>query len=50
MLRGLAFADAVGYCALALMVYKFFELGPYEAAALLGRCLRIFIAAVEGYI
>jgi hypothetical protein len=50
MLRALAFTDAVGYCALAFVTYKTVELGPYEAAILFGRCLRVFIAAAQGYL
>ncbi len=49
MWRALGFMDAVGYCALAFVAYKTIELGPYEAAALFGRCLRVFIAAAQGY-
>ncbi len=50
MLRVLALAYAVAYCALALVAYKIIELGPYGAAALFGQCLRIFVAAAQGYI
>ncbi len=50
MLRLLSLADAVGFCALAFMVYKTVELGPYEAAVLFGRLFRVFIVAALGYL
>ena len=50
MLRVLDFADVVGYCALAFVVYKTIELGPYAAATLFGRCLHIFVVAARGYL
>ncbi len=50
MHRLLNLTDLVGACAVGLAVYKFVQLGPYEASLLLGRSLRIFLAAVQGHI
>jgi len=46
MRRVLGFTDAIGFCALGFVVYKMAELGPYEAALLFGRALRVFLVAV----
>lgn len=42
--------DVAGLCVLAFVVYKTVELGPYETAVLMGRCVRIFVVAVQGLI
>ena len=41
--------DFIGYYAVAFVVYKALELGPYEAAVLLGRTVRLFVAAAQGH-
>lgn len=41
---------AVAYCFLAFVIYKGIELGPYEAARLLGRTLNVFITAAAGHL
>jgi hypothetical protein len=38
------------YGALAFVVYKLVEMGPYESALLAGRCLHVFVVAVQGYL
>ena len=48
MSRLLDLTNAAGCCGLAFVAYKLFELGPYEAAVLLGRSFRIFVAAALG--
>ena len=42
--------DVVGFGLLGFVVYKTIELGPYESAILMGRCVRIFVVAVQGLI
>ena len=42
--------DIVGACALAFVVYKTVELGPYETAILFGRIFHVFVAAAQGYL
>jgi hypothetical protein len=46
--RVLGIADVVGFFGLGYVAYKMAELGPYEAALLFGRTLRVFLAAVGG--
>ena len=48
--RVLGFTDAVGFLVLGYVVYKMAELGPYEAALLFGRTLRVFLVAAGGYV
>ncbi len=50
MSRAIDLTSTVGCCALAYGVYKVVELGPYEPAALVGRCFHIFFAAAVGYL
>lgn len=50
MNRALDLVDLIGVSAAGVAVYKIVELGPYEAIILLGRCVRVFIAAAQGYI
>ncbi len=40
--------NAAGCFALAFVLYKVVELGPYEATALIGRCVHIFLTAALG--
>ena len=50
-MRGvMTFADVVGCCAVAFVVHKTIEPGPYEVAILFGRYLHIFVAATQGYL
>ncbi len=50
MNRALSLIDLIGVFAVGMAVYKIVELGPYEATILLGRCVRLFITAAQGYI
>ncbi len=49
MSRLIGLTDAVGFCALAFVVYKTAELGPYESAVWFGRLFRAFAVAAQGY-
>ena len=49
MLRVLGVTGAAKICAVAFVAYKLVEIGPYEAALLFGRCVRVFIVAVQGF-
>ena len=42
--------DLVGACAIGLAIYKVVQVGLDEATILLGRCLRVFMVAMQGYI
>ena len=42
--------DVIGYFAIGFLAYKTFELGPYEAALLFGRTVRVFIVALQGHL
>lgn len=50
MHRSLSLTDLFGICFAGLAVYKVVEIGPYEASLLAGRCFRIFVSAMQGYI
>jgi hypothetical protein len=50
MRRSLNLLDLAGACFVGLIVYKAVEVGPYEASLLMGRCLRVFINAMQGYL
>ena len=50
MARLMNTTNSVGICAWAFVVYKTVELGPYEAAVLLGRLFHLFIVAAQGYL
>lgn len=50
MHRSFGLMDLFGACFAGLAVYKVAEIGPYEASLLVGRCFRIFISAMQGYI
>lgn len=50
MYRSLNLIELVWACLAGLATYKVVEVGPYEASLLLGRCLRILIAAMQGYV
>jgi hypothetical protein len=50
MARALDFTDAVGFFVWGYVVYKTVELGPYEAALLFGRAVRVFLVAAGGYL
>ncbi len=49
MSRLIGLTDAVGFCAVAFVVYKTAELGPYESAVWFGRLFRAFAVAAQGY-
>jgi hypothetical protein len=50
MNRALSLMDLIGVSAVGVAVYKTVELGPYEMTIILGRCVRVFITAAQGYI
>ncbi len=50
MSRLMDVTNVVWFCALAFVIYKTVELGPYGAAILLGRCFHVFVVAVQGYL
>ena len=50
MHRSLNLTDLAGACFVGLVVYKVMEVGPYEASPLMGRCLRVFVNAMQGYL
>lgn len=50
MNRLLGLTDFIGAGVIGLLVYKAVEVGPYEASLLMGRCLRILISSMQGYI
>lgn len=50
MHRLLNVTDLVMACGAGFAVYKLAEMGPYELSLLLGRCLRVFVSALQGYI
>jgi hypothetical protein len=41
-------AFACGF--LIFAAFKAVEMGPYQATAMIGQCLHIFIVAVQGYL
>ena len=49
MHRVLNLLDLAWIGALGFGVYKIVELGPHDAVALMGRCVRVFVLALQGY-
>jgi hypothetical protein len=50
MYRSLNLTDLVLACAVGFALYTVVRLGPYETSLLLGRSLRLFLNAVQGYV
>ena len=50
MHRAIGLPDLLGASAFGFVAYKTIELGPYEAAILIGRCVHVFVVAMQGYL
>lgn len=50
MYGALGVTQIAKYFAVAIVVYEVVQVGPYESARILGRCVRYFFLAAQGYL